>query len=150
MKVRRPKMSMLAGAAIAMGGVAAFALPAGAAVSLQSESPPVSAVELGGQARIDANGAVVFAPITVVCRPGTYVSLTVSVTQAAGNAIASGTTYREVTGCTGAPQGLSISVTPTQRPFQRGIAFGRAELNVCTNSGGCTTVADEHNIRLRP
>jgi hypothetical protein len=49
--------------------------------------------------------------------------------------------------CDGRPQKINLAVTPTQRPFRVGVAFGQASLQVC-GSTGCTTVLDEHNIRI--
>lgn len=132
-----------AGLAVATGAVLAFAMPAGAALSLQSQSPPQAQVQIGKTASLVANGAAVFTAINVVCAPGNYASLVVSVTQAVGNTIASGQTQREVSPCTGRPQKLSVAVTPTQRPFVKGVAFGQAELY--TYSGA---VRDERVIRI--
>jgi hypothetical protein len=140
------RFPLVATAAVGVGAALAFAVPAGAAVSVQSQSPPLSAVSLGSKARLDANGAVVFAPIKLACTPGAYTYLTVSVTQAIGNAIASGQTYTAVDECTGTQQKLSVAVTPTQRPFRKGVAFGQATLRVCTDR--CKTVVDQHNIQI--
>jgi hypothetical protein len=129
--------------AVAAGAVLAFAMPAGAALSLQSESPPQGQVQIGKTASLVANGAAVFTAINVVCAPGNYATLSVTVTQAVGNTIASGQTQREVSPCTGRPQKLSVAVTPTQRPFVKGTAFGQAVLY--TNTG---TARDERVIRI--
>jgi hypothetical protein len=145
MKVTGGRFPLVAGAAIGVGAVLAFALPAGAAVSVQSQSPPVAAVKLGSTARLDANGAVVFAPVKVTCSPGSYAFLTVAVTENVGNAIASGQRSLQVP-CDGTQQSLSVSVTPTQKPFRKGVAFGSADLQVCEYS--CVLVRDEHNIDI--
>jgi hypothetical protein len=132
--------------AVAIGAILAFAMPAGAALSLQSQSPPRGQVQLGRTASLQANGAAVFTAVNVVCAPGQYASLTVTVTEAVGNTIASGQTVRDIESCTGRPQKLSVAVTATQRPFAKGIAFGQAALFSC--SGGCGTVRDERTIRI--
>ena len=132
--------------AIAAGAVLAFALPVDAAVSLQSESPPTAEVTLGDTAVLDAKGAVVFAPVNVVCQPGSYASLNVSVTQNVGSGIASGTTYTQIQQCTGSVQSFEIAVVPTQKAFRRGVAFGQASLYVCLYT--CHTALDEHNIEI--
>jgi hypothetical protein len=132
--------------AVAVGAVLAYAMPAGAALSLQSESPPRASVEIGRTASLQANGAAVFTAVNVVCAPGGFAQLTVAVTQAVGNTIASGRTARNIEPCTGRKQKLEVAVTPTQRPFVRGIAFGQAELQTCANQ--CGVVRDERTIRI--
>jgi hypothetical protein len=146
MRTARSRFSLIAMGAIAAGAVLAFALPVDAAVSLQSESPPTAEVTLGGTAVLDAKGAVVFAPVNVVCQPGSYSSLNVSVTQNVGSGIASGQTYTEIQQCTGSVQSFEIAVVPTQKAFRRGVAFGQASLYVCEY--GCHTALDEHNIEI--
>ncbi|MGW4462010.1 hypothetical protein [Micromonospora sp. NBC_01796] len=147
MKMSRFRASALALVAIAVGGVIAFALPAGAAVSVQSESPSVAAVTLGGKARLDANGAVVFAPVKVACTPGSYAALTVEVTQAVGNNIAKGDKTVTIQECTGDQQKLNVAVTPDLKPYRKGVAFGSARLEVCDHVG-CKTVYDERKIDI--
>jgi hypothetical protein len=136
----------MAMAAIGVGAALASAVPAGAAVSVQSQSPPVQAVSLGAKATLDANGAVVFAPVKLACQPGSYAYLTVSVTENVGNAIASGQAQTPIESCTGTQQSLQVAVTPTQKPFRKGVAFGSASLQVCASS--CRTVVDQHNIQI--
>lgn len=132
--------------AIAAGAALAFALPAGMAVAVQSESPPVSQVQLGQRAILDANGAVVFAPVKVVCQPGAFAYLTVTVTENVGGDIASGSTSMDIEECTGSVQSLEVAVTPTQKAFRVGVAFGQAKLQVCSDR--CRTVVDQHNIQI--
>lgn len=140
LKFRSP---VTAGLAVAAGAVMAFAMPAGAAVSLQSQSPPTAQVKLGKTASLQANGAAVFTAVNVVCAPGSYASLEVRVAQAVRNTIASGEAHREIQPCTGRPQKLQVAVTPTQRPFVKGTAFGQASLYTAFGS-----VRDEKTIRI--
>ncbi|GAB3801125.1 hypothetical protein GCM10027605_17970 [Micromonospora zhanjiangensis] len=138
---------LVALAAVAAGvATAAVAVPAGAAVSLQSESPPAATLNLGGKARLDANGAVVFTSVSLTCPRRAEGYLRVRVTQAVGNAIASGESDTVTVRCTGSEQRFSLSVSPTQRPFRKGVAFGRAVADVCP--GPCETTVDEHNIQI--
>ncbi len=146
MSVVRNRFSLAAAAAVGAGAVLAFALPAGAAVSLQSQSPPVDALKLGARATLDANGAVVFPSVQVLCQSGRTAFLTVRVTENVGNAIASGSGGAEVA-CNGQQQTLRIAVTPTQKPFKTGIAFGQAFMTTCT-SFTCHELNDQHNIRI--
>jgi hypothetical protein len=147
MKVTRLKALGVAVAAVAAGAAVSLALPAGAAVSLQSQSPPIGTVKLANTARLDAKGAVVFTGLRITCPPGTSAFYTVTVTEAVGRDIASGSTSDEVDACTGRAQNFTVAVTPTQHPFRRGVAFGQARLTVC--SFGCKTFRDEHNVQIR-
>jgi hypothetical protein len=132
-------------AAIGVGAALAFALPAGAAVGAQS--PPLAAVQLGSTATLDANGAVVFAPTTVTCRSGASAWLSVQVTEAVGNDIASGGSSTNIDACAGRPQHFTAAVTPTQHPFRKGVAFAQATLQACDNTG-CKTVVDQKVIQI--
>src|SRR4051794_19242578 len=135
----------LAGLGIAAASVAAFSLPAGASVSVQSSSPPVISVKLG-KATIAANGAVIFSGSKVTCPRGTSAGLNVTVTEAVGNNIASGTGFTTVT-CTGNVQAVTVAVTPTQHPFRKGVAFGQASINDCTATR-CLSADDQRVIQI--
>jgi hypothetical protein len=139
---------LIAAGAMGVGAVLAFALPAGASVSVQSQSPPTGTVKLGQRATLEANGAVVFAPVKVVCRPGSYTAITVLVAENVGGNIASGTTYTQVDPCTGQPQSLQIAVVPTQKAFKPGLAWGQATLQTCDDSGTCKSAVDQHEITI--
>lgn len=139
---------LVAACAVGVGALLAFAVPAGAAVSVQSQSPVGQALELGSTAKIDANGAVVFPSVAFICRPGMSAYLSITVTEAVDGAIASGNTYRAVSDlCTGAAHQIKVPVTPTQRPFQPGVAFAQASLELY-GSGTSTVLRDEHNIQI--
>jgi hypothetical protein len=129
-----------------VGAVLAFGMPAGAAVSVQSQSPPIGTVKLGQTAKLDANGAVVFAPVKVTCRPGSFAHLTVTVAENVGGDIAGGTAYTDIEPCTGTQQKLQIAVIPTQKAFRTGVAFGQATLQTCTTT--CLTSVDQHTITI--
>jgi N-acetylmuramic acid 6-phosphate (MurNAc-6-P) etherase len=145
MKLTRPRLRLVAALAIGGGAVLALALPAGAAVSVASQSPPVQVLTLGKTATLDANGAVVFAPVTVACPPDAQAFLSVSVTERVGNSITSGSVGIQAT-CTGTPQRLTVAVIPTQAPFKKGVAFGSASLDVCDYT--CQHVVDQHDIQI--
>jgi hypothetical protein len=146
MKVTRPRLRVLAAVAIGAGVALAVALPAGAAVSVASQSPPVQSVQLGNQATLDANGAVVFAPVKVVCAPGVQAYLSVQVTENVNGFIASGQTSTQPL-CDGTTQKLREAVVPTQRAFKKGVAFGQAFLEVC-DFNGCRNLVDQHNVQI--
>jgi hypothetical protein len=145
MRKGRFQLALVAPLAIAVGALLAFALPAGAAVSVQSESQPSLEVTLGATALLDAKGAVVYVPVTVVCQPASFSSLVVQVTQRVGSDIASGVAYTDVD-CTGSVQELVIAVTATQNAFRKGVAFGRARLDVCAFE--CVQAVDQHNVEI--
>jgi hypothetical protein len=135
----------IAGLGIAGAAVAAFALPAGAAVSVQSSSPPVISVKLG-KATIAANGAVIFSSSKVTCPRGATATLEVSVTEAVGNNIASGYATTPVT-CTGTVQNATIAVSPTNHPFRKGSAWGDAFIGYC-NQIRCLSAEDQRVIQI--
>jgi len=142
MKITKP---LVGAAVIGVGAVLAFAVPAGAAVSAQS--PPSASVRLGAKATLDANGAVVFAPVTIACRTGSSAFLTVRVTENVGGQIASGETSVFGAECTGGKVKLTAAVTPTQRAFRKGVAFGQAYLSVC-DPFSCQLLVDQHNVDI--
>jgi hypothetical protein len=144
----RKTRQLVTAAAIGIGAAAALALPASAGVQLHSESPSVAIVSLDRTAYLDADGAVVFAPVKLSCTPGSYTQLTVLVSQNVGGAIASGETTERIEPCTGKPQSIEVDVIPTQKPFKVGIAYGSAKLQVCDSVGPCKTVRDRHNVRI--
>jgi hypothetical protein len=144
----KAKFPLIAAGAMGVGAVLAFALPAGASVSVQSQSPPAGTVKLGQKATLQANGAVVFAPVKVTCRPGSYTQLTVLVAENVNGNIASGTTYTQVDPCTGQPQSMQIAVVPTQKAFKAGLAWGQATLQTCNQNGECRTAVDQHEITI--
>jgi hypothetical protein len=146
MKLPTSRLPLVTLGALAAGATLAVALPAGAAVSVQSESAPVKALSLGDTARLDAKGAVVFTPMTVTCMPGRTAYLSVGITQSIGSGIATGAAGREVP-CTGTPQEIQVSVTPADRAFHIGTAYGEASALAC-NRYGCSRLFDEHVIRI--
>ena len=110
-------------------------------------APPQFAVARQEFGTLDANGAVVFAPVKVLCQPGSYTYLSVSVTENVGGDIASGTRSVKIDPCSGRQQSVRLAVTPTQKPFRKGVAFGQATLDSCDRTG-CHTLFDEHNIQI--
>jgi hypothetical protein len=141
----RTRALLIATAAIGLGAAVALAIPAGAAVSLQSESPPVAAVVLGNTAKLGAKGAVIFVPVSVTCPAGATGFLSVQVTEKSGGNIATGGNGQEVT-CTGSVQQLTLPVTANQEPFKKGVAFGEAQLSICQFF--CDTFRDSHEIQI--
>lgn len=149
MKLTRARLRLAAAIAIGGGAALALMLPAGAAVSLASQSPPVQVLTLGDTASLDAKGAVLFASVTVVCPPGSQDFLNISITERIGNSIASGTTNVQgsAASCDGTPQQLTVAVVSTQQPFKKGVAFAQANLDVC-GFNGCQEASDQKNIQI--
>lgn len=132
--------------AVSAGTAAAIALPAGADVGILS--PPVAAVQVGSSAILDAKGAVIAVPVTVVCAPGGSGTLSVSVTQTVGQDIARGSAFVDTGACTGRFQTIDLKVIAFTNPFRRGAAFALAEFNVCDFSG-CLPTQDQREIRIQ-
>ena len=73
--------------------------------------------------------------------------LSVRVTENVGGFIASGETNVLGAECTGGKVKLTAAVTPTQRAFRKGVAFGQAFLTVC-DLNGCKTLVDQRNVDI--
>ncbi|GAA3249423.1 hypothetical protein ACFO1B_52830 [Dactylosporangium siamense] len=123
------KKSKLGVAALAVGGVLAFAVPAGAAVNLQSESPGALAIKITKNAQIKANGAATIVTLTVTCPTNWVFTADVSVTQTVGSITTSGRGYTYEAPCTGAAQKVKIPVTASPAPFQLGVAYALGNLS---------------------
>ncbi|MEV0678173.1 hypothetical protein AB0I60_16825 [Actinosynnema sp. NPDC050436] len=116
--------------AVAAGAIVASAIPGSADVSTQS--PSLGGVRVESPAKLQANGAALLVPVTVVCLPGSYSSyVNLQVTQRVGNALATGGGSTRVENCTGGIQELSIPVHAQAggKPFRKGTGFASANLN---------------------
>ncbi|WP_327006602.1 hypothetical protein OHA72_04580 [Dactylosporangium sp. NBC_01737] len=101
MKLTKSKLGV---AALAVGGVLAFAVPAGATVNLQSESPGSPIVKITKNAKLKANGAATIVTLTVTCPAGWYFTAQASVTQTVGSITTGGQNHTSELVCTGAAQ----------------------------------------------
>jgi hypothetical protein len=148
MTQRNARRGLIA-AAIAAGAILAVAVPAGAAVRVQSESPSGAVVNLRNNATLGARGAVVTVPVATICPRGITANLSVAVTQRVGNGIASGAAYEGVA-CTGDRQVTRVPVTARAggKPFKAGVAYGQAYLSFYDPRFGYVEVDDEHNITI--
>lgn len=127
MNLTRSKLGV---AAIAVGGVLAFAVPAGATVNLQSESPGAPVIKIAKQAKLKANGAATVVTLNVTCPAGWLFTATASVTQTVGSITTGGSNHSSETVCTGAVQKVKVPVTASPAPFQPGVAYALGELAV--------------------
>ncbi|WP_309115601.1 hypothetical protein [Saccharothrix sp.] len=118
--------------ALTAAALVASALPAtadtlpldGAVAALSVESP----------ARLEAHGAAVTVPTTVVCAPGAQGSLFVQVTQNVRGDIATGDRYVPITTCTGTFQKVDVTVVSRTKAFRPGSAYATAQLSVWTQN----------------
>lgn len=131
--------------AIFIGAAVAFALPAGADVSILS--PPVAAVQVGSPATLVARGAAVSVPVTTVCAPGGSGFLFLDVVEAVGGNVARGSTFVDPISCTGTFQTINVVVTAQGERFRKGVAFASAEFTVF-DSTGSLSANDEREIRI--
>ncbi|MFF5172870.1 hypothetical protein ACFY3U_09580 [Micromonospora sp. NPDC000089] len=150
MNVRTPRLALLAAGALALGATLTAALPASASTPVRqaaaaTDGAPLTSIAIAATGKIDANGAVVFVPVTLTCSQPTQVDLTVKVAEAVGEDISTGTTTRKVT-CEAGTQKIRISVTPTERRFVPGVAFGTVTGNSC--DALCNSLTSERNITL--
>jgi hypothetical protein len=136
-------------AAVVVGAVLAVAVPAGAAVQVQSESPSGAVVNLRNTATLGARGAVITVPVVSICPAGVTATVGAEVTQRVGNGIAAGSAYESIT-CTGERQTTRLKVTASAsgKPFKAGVAFGEAYLNFFDPRFGFVEVDDAHNITI--
>jgi hypothetical protein len=141
------KMKLLAkvAAALMVGGGLALALPMLPAVG--QSSTPVGGIRLQTSGTYADGGAVAFVTVLVACPPGDEPGVSVSLTERSGHAIASGSGSPAALVCTGGIQAVKIAVTPTNKPFVTGTAFGQADLFDC-NPFECFSVTDQRNVKL--
>ncbi|MDQ1307765.1 MAG: hypothetical protein QG671_3598 [Actinomycetota bacterium] len=111
-------------------GVAAILLPSAQAVAYSS--PPLELwAEAQSPATVQGKGVMVSLPIDYSCT-GTGMSLNIQLLQKAGNGIASGYGYGNVS-CDGATHRTQVAVTPNAegRVFSSGPATARVEVWGC-------------------
>jgi len=130
------KKSHLGVGALALGGVLAFAVPAGAAVNLHSESGAGSAVKIVKTAKLKARGAATEVTVSVTCPSGGRFYLYVDVTQTVSPTTTThGSGHLTNQYCTGFAENVKVPVTAGGAPFKLGVAYAVGELDVNTNQG---------------
>jgi hypothetical protein len=140
------KRKWLAAAAALMGG-AGIAASAGVLPAVGQSSPPASPVIIGHAAKIVARGAAVKPFAYVVCQPGDYVSVQISITERVGRRIAAGSGSESGFACNGLIEKVTVPVTATQAPFVKGIAYGQAVFTDC-NYEVCGTAQSQGKVKL--
>ncbi|HET8657817.1 MAG TPA: hypothetical protein VFM55_02340 [Micromonosporaceae bacterium] len=146
--MRRPQLIVRLAAllAVIVGGAIAFALPAGADVSVMS--PPLAGVQIGSPATLVAKGAAISVPVTVICAPGGTGQLYVEVTQRSGGNIATGATWVYDISCTGSFQTIDVVVSASGEPFRKATALVSARFTVCEYWYDCLTGTDQREIQV--
>ncbi|WP_426503996.1 hypothetical protein ACPPVO_41155 [Dactylosporangium sp. McL0621] len=127
------KKSHLGAGALALGAVLAFAVPAGAAVNLQSESGGAPAIKIVKQAQLKAKGAATVVTVNVTCPAGSEYSLYVTVTQTvSGSSTTNGSGSLDRQTCTGATEKVKVHVAVAGggAPFKKGDAYAVGNADV--------------------
>ncbi|GAA2388133.1 hypothetical protein [Dactylosporangium salmoneum] len=117
--------------AVALGAVLAFAVPAGAAVNLQSESNGTATVKIAKNAQLKAKGAVTIVTLNVTCPLGSHFSVYADVSQTispSATTHGSGSLYNQA--CTGTAQKVKVTVPASPAPFIPGVAYATGHLEV--------------------
>jgi hypothetical protein len=150
-KVRFTRQAVVS-TVIAAGAVVAFMLPAAAAVSVQSQSPPDAVVSIKPNAVRKFNGAVVYLKVTITCDPSTYYrQLSASVTEALPNGdIAAGSGHLNNITCTGLPETFEVPVVASVggKAFKAGVAYAAATFYSCIPSGQCDNVSADRGVNI--
>jgi hypothetical protein len=133
-------------AAVVMCGAGlALAVPMLPAVGLNST--PVAALRLQSSGTFADGGAVAFATALVACPAGDQPGLSITLTEKSGHAIAQGSGSPPALVCTGGIQTVKVAITPENKPFVAGTAFGQADFFDC-NLGGCASSNAQGNVKL--
>ncbi|MDQ1468224.1 MAG: hypothetical protein QOH10_2639 [Actinomycetota bacterium] len=135
-------------AALALGAACGLAGTVGVLPAVGQSSPPSSPVILGRTARILYRGAVARTVVYVVCQPGDFAQLSISLTERSGSGIASGAGFVDSVSCTGQIQTITVPVTAFGKRFVKGTAFGQATLFDCGDFF-CGESNDSHSVELK-
>jgi hypothetical protein len=135
--------------ALAVGAACGLAGIVGVLPAVGKSSPPSSPVVIGPTASIVARGVAARPFVYVVCQPGSYNELRLSLTERSGKGIASGNGRVEVP-CSGQIQTIKIPVTAHGHPFVKGTGFAKVRFYSCSRFGGCGETDVSHTIKLKP
>jgi hypothetical protein len=135
--------------ALVVGGAVGLVGVLGMLPAIGQKSPPSSPVILLPAGNVVARGAAATASAYVVCHPGDYASLTITLSERSGKHIASGSGRANQIGCSGQIQTIRVTVIPHgATPFVKGSAFARARFEDC-GYYSCGQTAVSHNIKLK-
>jgi hypothetical protein len=136
------------GAAISGAAVVGMLGTAGPALAYDSGGLHLSAVAQS-PGRLVAGGAALWVPVDVSCNATAYPYLNLSITEATGGRIASGTGYANVA-CIGAHQVISIPVVASPgRAFAPGKAVATTQIGGCLYDQTCGSDSNMRTINLR-
>ncbi|MFI9815570.1 hypothetical protein [Saccharothrix variisporea] len=119
--------------ALTAAALVGSALPA-VADTAQLDEAAVAALAVESTATLEARGAAVSVPTTVVCAKGASGSLFVQVTQNVRGDIATGDRYVPIPECTGTFQQVYVTVVSRTKAFRPGTAYTTASLSVWTQN----------------
>jgi hypothetical protein len=134
--------------ALTIGAACGLAGTMGALPAVGQSSPPSSPVVMGSSAHILFHGAAAKAFAYVVCQPGDYANLTISLTERSGRGIASGTATQYPINCTGQIETITLPVPASGKPFVKGTALGQATLYDC-GYYFCGQATAYHSVNLK-
>lgn len=131
-----------------------------ATLALSAVAFAESTLTLDRTAKLAGEGAGINVSVKVSCDPPAqseggqgFESVFVQVTQAVGDAIASGGGNLERFDCDGTEQILDVLVTadPNSRPFRKGVAVAKATLSACAGQepAGCRNATDQGEIEIK-
>jgi hypothetical protein len=134
----RKRGRLVVAGAIAVGAALAVALPASAAVQVQSESPARGVAKIVKNAKLKANGAAGVVTFDVNCVPREGFDANVKVSQRVGGKVTSGDSYLSNIRCEAdGTNKVKASVVPGPKPFKPGVAFATVRVDFY-NSGSDT------------
>jgi hypothetical protein len=136
-------------AALALGAALGIACTVGVLPAVGQSSPPSSPILLGTSAHLIAKGAAAKPFALVVCQPGDFAQLSISLTEKSGKGIASGTGYVDTVPCSGQIETISVPVAAFGKPFVKGVAFGQAIFLDCGQIF-CGEAQVSHKVTLKP
>jgi len=131
----------------AFAATASPAAPAPAALAAASAAS-IPAISVTSAALV-ANGAAIRVVFTAACGAGDDGSVSSTITQAAGDRVAQGTTQTRFT-CTGKPQQVAAlaAANVNGAPFRPGIAVVMASVGDCP-SANCTGASTDKVLSIR-
>jgi hypothetical protein len=110
---------------------------------------PTGTVEIEDTASLLANGAAVLVSVDVACDPTTtFKSLSVQLTQRAGNRILQGFNSTDAFVCDGTSQTVEVAVSAPNRPFRKGEAVAQATLFACDEFFCGNVAADTEEVEV--
>ncbi|ANZ41111.1 hypothetical protein BBK82_39135 [Lentzea guizhouensis] len=118
------------------------------ATAVPASADVEASVALQPQGRLEARGAAVTAPISVMCQNGATGTLWVQVTQNVRGELAIGDKYVPSVPCTGNYERVNVTVVSRTKAFRAGVAFTTASLNVYLPPSDSAVVEDDREMMI--